>query len=528
MNGGYIYVDKTPFIARMLNEGQSFFLSRPRRFGKTLLLSTIMSLFNGDEELFKDLWIGQNKAFDFTHKYPVVYLDMALNSSNAQLLIDDIKEQLRAYAEAEDISVEASTPGSMLSNLISKLKLKYARNVVLLIDEYDSPVSDHIDDIDLAEANREALKYFYYKLKSREHDLQFVFVTGVTRFAFMGLSAGVNNLKDITLNYKYAGICGLTHEEFDKYFIDNLANSLDIMKAKGLVGEKYTIAQLRSKILKWYDGYSWDGETMVLNPYSIINCLDQSTFSDYWVQTSPSAYFLNKIAENNPFKLLDGVSVKLPERKLGMAEVGKLQPIPALFQTGYLTVDKFFNIPSKGSSYTLKIPNWEIKNFRYDLFSETLFQTLQLNSDNERNKFYKALKERDCQKLTLIFSSLFAGLPAIHHQDNESRYFKIIYGYLNGLDCLVLPELPMAIGTPDLIVDFPEEKLRGIIELKFNADKPVDEAAKTTLLNNLAEKALLAIDNKRYSWSSRDETALLVKVGVGVTFRGDCLALIGD
>jgi hypothetical protein len=261
----------------------------------------------------------------------------------------------------------------------------------------------------------------------------------------------------MTLNQKYAGVCGLTHEEFDKYFTDNLASSLDIMKANGLLAGKFTIDQLRSKIFKWYDGYSWDGKTMVMNPYSIISCLSNSDFSDYWIQTNPSVYFLNKISTNNPLDLLDGESNQLPERELGMAEVGNLEPIPALFQTGYLTVDKYFSVPSQGSSYTLKIPNWEIKNFRYNIFSNNLFQTLNINSKNERIQLCESLIEKDCKKFTLIFSSLFAGLPAIHHQNNESRYFKIMYGYLNGLNCLVLPEPPIAIGTPDLIVDFPGE-----------------------------------------------------------------------
>ncbi|MDR1166783.1 MAG: AAA family ATPase [Deltaproteobacteria bacterium] len=528
INEGYVYVDKTPFIAKILSEGQNFFLSRPRRFGKSLFLSTLKAVFSGDEGLFKDLWIGQDNAFDLTQKFPVVYLDMALKSVSPQSLEDDIKVKLRNYAKAEDIDIEAASPGAMLNNLIFELKLKYNQRVVLLIDEYDSPISDNIHDNGLAEANRNILKYFYYNLKSREEDLRLVFVAGVTRFAFMGLSAAFNNLNDITLEDEYAGICGITLEEFDKYFSDNLSISLDKMRENGQLDEKTTAEQFRSKILKWYDGYSWDGKTKVLNPYSILCCLRKSKFSDYWIQTSPSIYFLDKIAAKNPLELLDDFSAKLGEGKLGMAEVGKLQPIPALFQTGYLTIDKSFSVPSVGSSFTLKIPNWEIKNQRYDIFTETLFNTLKLDTDNEKVNFYNALKYKDSQKLTLIFSSLFAGLPAIRHRDNESYYFKIIYGYLNGLNCLVLPELPMAIGTPDLIAAYPEEKLRAIIELKFSPDIPTDEAAKTKILNAMANKALLAIENKRYFWSSWDETTQLVKIGVGITLRGECLVLFGD
>jgi hypothetical protein len=190
---GYVYADKTPFIAKMLSEGKNYFLSRPRRFGKSFFLSAINSLFSGDEELFKDLWIGQNKAFDFSNKFSEISLDMAVNSSSPRSLEEGIKEQLRCYAKAEDINIEAYNLGSMLSILIKTLKLKYDRKVVLLVDEYDSPVSDHIDNIKLAEANSEAMKYFYRKLKSLDAELRFVSVTGVTRFAFMGISAGLNN-----------------------------------------------------------------------------------------------------------------------------------------------------------------------------------------------------------------------------------------------------------------------------------------------------------------------------------------------
>ncbi|MDR1111140.1 MAG: ATP-binding protein [Deltaproteobacteria bacterium] len=531
IKGGHVYADKTRYVYELVQTEGAFFLSRPRRFGKSLLLSTFESLFSGPPEpdgtpqgLFKDLWIGQSD-YDFSQKFPVVCLDMALNSSTPEVLNAEIEDMLLKRAKPFGVEIDGPTPGSMLESLINCLADKYNTKVVLLIDEYDSPVSDNIDNIALVLKIRDILKSFYSKLKSCDKQLRFVFVTGVTRYAFMGLSSGLNHLNDITLTQKYAGICGFTQDEFKTCFSDHLEVALEGMRGMDPVPADATVADLADCFNKWYDGYSWDGKTRVLNPFSILKCLEKTAFSNYWIQTNPSGSFLSKIAARNPLALLGDEAEKISEEILGLAEVGSLGPVPALFQTGYLTVDKVTAFDGGGTAFTMKIPNLEIKRTNIPLFVDSIYSLLGCDPATERDTFKNAIMARDQARLTEIIDSVFAGLPAEHHANNESCYHKVLYGYCHKFGRIVIPERKGAIGNSDLVVILPG-RLYAVIELKFDAG---DETPKQVrLVSRLALEALEAIEKKDYWRPFQSEANELVKIGLGVSYRGQCQARIGD
>ncbi|MDR1111467.1 MAG: AAA family ATPase, partial [Deltaproteobacteria bacterium] len=266
IEGGYVYADKTRHVYDLARSGKAYFLSRPRRFGKSLLLSTFEALFSGSPDpdvqpqgLFADLWIGHS-GYDFTRKFPVVSLGMDLDGSTPDGLKTEIQDMLHDKALEFGLEIKPASPGRMLARLIKGLKSKFGSKVVLLIDEYDSPVSDNIDNLSTAKKNRDILKSFYSQLKSCGSDLHFVFVTGVTRYVFMGLSAGLNHLTDLTLDSKYSSICGFTIQELKNCFADRLPSLLKTMKNAGNMPKGATLEDMWMEIGLWYDGYSWDGK----------------------------------------------------------------------------------------------------------------------------------------------------------------------------------------------------------------------------------------------------------------------------
>ncbi|MDR1395995.1 MAG: ATP-binding protein [Deltaproteobacteria bacterium] len=531
IEGGYVYADKTEFIYNIVNTGKPYFLSRPRRFGKSLLLSTFEALFSGPPDpdgppqgLFKDLWIGQSD-YDFTQKYPIVTLTMTEESTSPAELRADIIDTLQEISDLYQLDVKITTPGKGLTRIIKELyKKNDSKPVVVLVDEYDAPVSDVIENPELARENSQILKNFYSGFKNADHYLRFVFVTGVTRYAFMGLSSGLNHLIDLTLNKKFSGICGFTIKEFDSCFREHLPAVLERIKIKGILSKRTSLTSLRKKILSWYDGYTWDGQTKILNPWSILSFFNTAEFSDYWVQTNPSVFFMAKLFKKDPFALIKDSYNDFSAKALGQAKIGELTPIAGLFQTGYLTVDKTAYDHDSQELYSLKIPNLEIIKNRDSFFSDEMFKMLGLEPEKAKDAFEIAASGLDAEKLTEIFNSIFKLLPAEHHHDSESCYHKVVFGYCWKFGRVVIPEAKQAIGNSDLVVIFPMTGLYVIIELKF--DRGEDSKDLDRLTAKLAEKALKSIKSKEYCEPYKAQAKQLVKIGLGVTHRRKCRALI--
>ncbi|MDR1084908.1 MAG: AAA family ATPase [Deltaproteobacteria bacterium] len=285
-----LYVDKTNYIVSLLPH-HAVFLARPRRFGKSLFLDTLKEFFLGNSDLFAGLKI-MDSGSQFK-KYPVIVLDMTLDCYDKEMFITSVIEMLIGIADEENLKLTNTTPGGALEELVKKVSKKYNRKVVVLIDEYDRPVNLQLHNTNLFGQINIVLSMFYGSFKKIQSYLAFVFVTGVTRYAMMGLSSGLNNLTDISFNPEYSAICGFTVRELDQYFGDRYLQTLESLKLSGKISPESQVGDLRHKIIDWYDGYSWDTKCRVLNPISIIKFFEEQRFGDFWINTAPSVRLLS-------------------------------------------------------------------------------------------------------------------------------------------------------------------------------------------------------------------------------------------
>jgi hypothetical protein len=366
-----IYADKTKYIYELIESGnKNFFLSRPRRFGKTLLLCTIQELLTADRGLFKGLWIDQS---DYAFPYhPVLYLSMQMESWTPQILSDNIVNKLRIIASNANLDVPTATPGTYFTSIIESLYQSSNAKVVVLIDEYDVPVTANMDDKGLARANATILHDFFATLKDPNVSdrIHFTLMTGITRYALSSMDSGLNHLLDISLNPHYAGICGFTMEEFDSLFANHMESTLSHLKEVGGMPPDSDSADLRSEIIKWYDGYNWGGQSRVLNPFAILNLFYNNEFGFYWIQSGRPGH-LTDLIRRRPMDFICPSARPLLETELKNSSLDQLQAIPVLFHSGYLTLDTIIRnsttdngIAENIISYTFKIPNFEI-NYLY-------------------------------------------------------------------------------------------------------------------------------------------------------------------
>ena len=337
----FCYVDKTPLVRRLVDEGRFYFLSRPRRFGKSLLLDTLRSLFEGREELFRGLDIHGHWDWSATH--PVVRLSFDGKYNEPEEIEGDIIEQLEAIERRHGLSAaQASDTGPRrLRNVLDRLHRKTGQRVAVLVDEYDKPILDVLQDPELATANRDYLRGFYGIIKGSAEHVRFVFVTGVSMFSKVSLFSGLNNLKDISLDPRHATICGYTESDLDRVFGPEL-DGLD-----------------RDRIRTWYNGYHWRGGEKVYNPYDVLLLLDNREFRPYWFETGSPTFLFRTLMEKSvsPMELENRMADMSLVSRFDVNDIG----IEALlFQTGYLTIaeeqsDEFDTL------YRLDYPNLEVR-----------------------------------------------------------------------------------------------------------------------------------------------------------------------
>ena len=346
----YVYVDKTAFIYRLVNMGKPYFLSRPRRFGKSLFLSTLEAYFLGKRELFKGLAIEQFETEWATHA--VLHLDLnAEKYDSPERLHDMLERQLLAWEEIYDTGGKGITHSGRFMEVIRKACEKTGRGVVVLIDEYDKPLLRSFHDEKLQQAFRETLTAFYTVLKSADPWLRFVFITGVTKFAQMGIFSNLNQLKDISLDPRYATLCGMTWEEIETTFtpeLEQLAEENNLDKTACM-----------ERLTRMYDGYHFNYRDMVgvYNPFSVLNVLDMKLFDNYWF-ASGTPTFLVEILKKTDFDLrtLDGIEVSAASLFYGRVDINN--PVPMIYQSGYLTIKAY---DERFQTYTLGFPNEEVK-----------------------------------------------------------------------------------------------------------------------------------------------------------------------
>ena len=484
---GCVYADKTKYVYDLINESKYYFLSRPRRFGKSLLLSTIDEAFGGDRELFKGLFL-YDSGYGF-EKHPVIRLDMnAIANKTLEDFNMSLTTKLKTRIKKEGFEIDCVAASDLFMYLIEGLYEKYGKTVVVLIDEYDKPILDHIDDIGLAEAIRKDLRGFYGILKSLDQYLRFTFITGITKFTKTSIFSELNNLRDITLDDAYSNICGIEVGDLDKYFHDHIEHLATIKKF-----ERYE--SITEKILAWYDGYSWNGEERVLNPFSLLSFFVKKSFSIFWY-ASGSPKFLIDLIKRNPEVYVNLNDLTMGEWELDTFDIDKLETEPLLFQTGYLTV-KDVIYDSDTPEYLLGIPNFEVReSFNLNILAEFTESGKTLAARAYR-RMKEAIETGNPQGMLEILKGLFASIPYQLHIGYEAYYHSIFYCVMNLLGFEMSAEVSVSGGIVDGVLEHGDKVY--VMEMKYRHIKPdASPEEKLRLFDEALDEGMRQIAERGY------------------------------
>ncbi|KZX10153.1 ATP-binding protein [Methanobrevibacter curvatus] len=498
-----IYVDKTKFIKQMIDEeGTYYFLSRPRRFGKTLFLSTLKNFFKGNKKLFESLYIYDN--WDWNEKYPVIHLDMSkLESKNDDLLELTLTDYINIYAEEYNIELNRELPISFnFFQLIRKIHNSTNKKVVVLIDEYDAPILDNINNVEIADNNRKFLQNFYNVLKNSEEYLRFVFITGISKFAKTSIFSKLNNLIEITLDPKYSTICGITHKELEYYYKDQI----QALSTKLNCSYKETL----NKINFFYDGYSWDGETKVFNPYSTILAFRSQEFIPYWFESGTPS-FLTEILKNRKNTIDYFKPILLSRRELNDINPLKANVTGLLFQSGYLTIDKKI-IEGGDINYFLKIPNFEVESAYKENLKELFIEEIEDEFQNLINEFWDEIINGGCKKLSQELETSIARIPYYLKPSKNNRekwkFYSIIFTtWAQSMGFQVTEEKAIQSGRIDFTLENREKKYLIIAEMKYTQ-------VESKSLDTLIKDSFKQIQKKKYWRPYRGYEIRLMALGL--------------
>ena len=393
IEGNYLYIDKTKDIFELfVNQGKYFFLSRPRRFGKSLLITTLEEIFLGNKELFKDLWIYDKIEWK---KYPVIRIDFSnmLYTEGTNGFKDSFFSNIKWIAKSYQIELIEENYKDAFKELLLKLSKMIPKGspgeekVVLLIDEYDKPITNFVDDLEIAKKNRDILKSFYETIKACDEYIKFAFLTGVSKFAKVSVFSGLNNLTDITLDEKFSTITGYTEEQLYFYF----DNRIKLLSQK----LKITPEEMKNEIKTWYNGYSWDGKDFVYNPYSILLLFSHLKMENYWFETATPTFLIKYIKEHN-ISIKDIAPLVTDYTIFQSYEIDDFSFESFLFQTGYLTIKKIEEKNNFFKEYTLDYPNLEVKELNLkeemDLINIRIDQFI-LKMDNDLKTVFNKIED---------------------------------------------------------------------------------------------------------------------------------------
>ena len=496
IESGAIYVDKTAHIARFVDLGKYIFLSRPRRFGKSLLISTLEALFLGKRALFTGLAIEEGWNWQ---EYPVLRFDFTrISADNALELKQSLQIKLDDFADEYGIELAPSGLALRFGRLLEKIFHKTGKKVVILVDEYDKPITEHLHNIEIAEANRDVLGDFYGALKGSGDHLKLLFITGVSKFAKVSIFSKLNNVKDLTLNPDFNDICGFTQAELEGNFIEN------IEAAAQKLGMTYE--SLLRELKERYDGYAWTGAEKVYNPFSILNTLAEAKLKNFW-SMSGAPTFLIKRLQQEPIQLFDWINVRMNEGELEPSDLRNM-PLPAiLFQTGYLTVSAEA-LGIGGIIYTLNFPNKEVRETFLAKLLPAYAATDSAKTLPDIIDLRDHLLRGDADAATNILKRYVHNIPSGVHIPEEHYYQTIAYIALSlaGLDISL--EAWKNTGILDGVLELPDAVY--LMEFKF---------AKTGKPETQAKRALKNILEKNYPSAWQDQGKKLRLWGLGVANR---------
>ncbi|MDR2141871.1 MAG: AAA family ATPase [Deltaproteobacteria bacterium] len=493
---GCLYIDKTPYLEKLIkSDSTAFFLSRPRRFGKSLLISTLESVFNGEADLFDGLRLNRSN-YDFS-AYPTLAFDLSSCPSDTPSRLEyTIYNQIVKQAKNKfDITVNdvKEYPATVLTKLTKALKKATGQPTVILVDEYDAPIIAQTDDIPAARLNIKVLHGFYSAIKALNQKgfIRFAFITGVSKFSMTSIFSGANDFIDISENEEFANICGITRDEFEA----NLTTPLTEIFTEGLFASSGypDFTSFRDALISMYDGYSWNGVDRVFNPYSLLRAISALKLDRYWY-ASGTPSFLVKFIKSEPTEALKFDNITMSKDSLNAQIVENLSLTPLLYQTGYLTLTS----PLSGDSYDLKMPNLEVRKAYESFAISTVLADKLGNLSDFAFLLIKAFDEPNAAALKDLLTKIVRNLPLTPSELNERTFHLALCVILNvvGINKIdseriveYMVDAELKPGRLDLFFKLNKDRKGILIELKclkFDQTKSEDAINKSfgTLLSN--------------------------------------------
>lgn len=460
----HYYVDKTGFALDLIENGKHYFLSRPRRFGKSLFLDTLKELFEGNEPLFEGLLV--HDSWNWSIKYPVLRFSFGSEKFTDEAgLLNTLDAQLTFLERQFDLNPTFDYVSGRFAELILHVNKKIGLPIVILVDEYDKPILDALDQPELAQNNRDFLRGFYGTIKDYDAYIKFSFLTGVSKFSKVSLFSGLNNLYDLTLDSRYSTICGYTDDDIDTTFNSELDN-LD-----------------RDLIKQWYNGYNWLGKG-VYNPFDILQLFKQRQFKNYWFETGTPTFLIHLLVKRQVSTLaLDQMFTS--SSIISSFEIEDIATEALLFQTGYLTIIKYERLGSQ-DFFTLGYPNLEVRQSLNENILLALVKDKSKQAVNSAQLYYRLLLVNDFEGLRRLFHSFYASIPYNWYSSNdiqnyEGYYASVFYSYFAALGLDVIIEDASNHGRLDMAVKFNHQ----VYLFKF---KVVDEQPTGAALQQLHDK----------------------------------------
>ncbi|GAB3354282.1 ATP-binding protein [Arachidicoccus ginsenosidivorans] len=480
--GGYVYVDKTQAIYQLVKTGKYYFLSRPRRFGKSLLVDTIEELFKGSKELFEGLWIYDK--WDWAQTSPVIHFDFSKMGVKTAGLEGAIYGALEKNATRLGITLTKKEYDLRFEELIEKASVK--GRVVILIDEYDKPIIDFLQEPELAESNRSIMKNFYSIVKGNDKYIRFLLITGISQFSQVSVFSDLNNLDNITLEPQYGGLIGITQQELEVNFSEEIAT---LQKDR---------PDILTQIKDWYDGYTWDMKTWVYNPFSLLKFMKYRDFDPYWYETGTPTFLIGLLKKEWKY---DVETYQMGRQSLSNFDTKNPNMGALLFQTGYLTIK---NISPNRKVYDLGFPNLEVKSSFLDGLLGAYRGMEGIESVAEMDVIKKALKEGDIPAMILGLNAIIATTPYdVWKPDTESIFHAQTSLIFRLLGVEVYSEVHSAQGRCDVLV----KTAHYIYVLELKLDGNAGEALKQIKVDLNARGYLTpyAVDPRK-------------KIAVGISF----------
>ena len=492
--GRFVYVDKTDLVYKMAQKGGYYFLSRPRRFGKSLLVSTLEAYFSGKKELFDGLAVADLEK-DWI-RYPVLRFDLTGQSYMKPTDLDDtLNVQLIGLEKRYGIAERAGTAASRFRILIESAYEQTGLPVVVLIDEYDKPLVDNLGDETLTDAFRKQLQGFYSVMKAKDACIKFGFLTGVTKIGKLSVFSGLNNLKDISMDARYTDICGISEEDLRRYFGESVRELAE--------ANKLNEPECYEELARMYDGYHFcEDSSGVYNPFSVLNTFDSLKFREYWFETGTPT-FLVEVMKDTDYDVTRLSDEEIDAPSLMDVDTVYLNPVPLLYQTGYLTIKGYE--PALGL-YHLGFPNREVKhgflNFLAKFYTPSRTDSGMMLVSRMLRDIYSGNAGGFMQKLEALFAKTSYQIQG----DSEKDFQYAMYIILELMGEYVEVEKASSNGRIDVLIQAREYIY--IIEIK---------------INDTAEAALQQIEEKAYARRFADDKRKVFKIGVRFSTENRCI-----